>query len=552
MEINEKYLNWSLKNSSEFQRLTREKYSAIKQNDDISFQNRKKKLEVIYLKYKKNLFFFIKLYEYQENTKYLDEIKNLFISDKPKTSGFISPRGKSTRDFEKDKKIYNFFKNSINSQNKKLDSKNVSSFLETKNKATKLIYPKKHKNLSLFSNNKLNIETNFDGKNNHFVYNSTSTTKYNLNGNIINNSFYNTNTKSIINNTTKNSEKIKAKEIKSNSINPFIKNNIKNSYEKLFNFSKIIKKKNIKNSTDTIFDEISKNENLKKVNFISFGFEKNLIKNSPIKKSVFLTTNNSFSKKGKNILKKLNCQLITNRDNIECKNLYLNLKPTKLKNIENNLKIKNLETDNFNEDNSLNYFDNHEKKNYKNKDDLKSGLDILEGNNFDISKNTINFCNISEEDIIFQEYGEKYKRNHRGAELFEPIVSNWKSENDHKINHEKMLLQKIYKTDKNYTNLIKQAKNKKKLLNLNEYQKNLINKIGNQFSRDNVFKLKDELRDLEIKAKQFQISPFRDFMNDVESKEKKIVKKLKKRENQLEKLKNLGNIDQKEILVKLK
>lgn len=152
------------------------------------------------------------------------------------------------------------------------------------------------------------------------------------------------------------------------------------------------------------------------------------------------------------------------------------------------------------------------------------------------------FCLISEEDRIFDEYGQKYKEMHKGLELFKSLT---KKKNKLKIQMDPIqkLLSKVYKADRNFLYNLKVAKNQKNL-DLENYQKNLINTIGKVLTKDSITKLTNNLKDLKLNANSVSNFENKVFIKEFEEKEMEIINNIQRREEQLKKLRVVGRIHQ--------
>jgi hypothetical protein len=152
------------------------------------------------------------------------------------------------------------------------------------------------------------------------------------------------------------------------------------------------------------------------------------------------------------------------------------------------------------------------------------------------------FCLISEEDRIFDEYRQKYKEMHKGLELFKSLTKKKKKINIQMDPIQKLLV-KVYKADRNFLYNLKVAK-KQKNLNLDNYQKNLINTIGKVLTKDSIMKLSNNLKELKFNANSVSNFENKEFIKDFEEKEMEIIINLQKREEQLKKLRIVGKIHQ--------
>lgn len=152
------------------------------------------------------------------------------------------------------------------------------------------------------------------------------------------------------------------------------------------------------------------------------------------------------------------------------------------------------------------------------------------------------FCLISEEDRIFDEYGQKYKEMHKGLELFKSLTKK-KSKNNIQMDPIQKLLSKVYKADRKFLYNLRNAK-KQKNLDLDNYQKNLINTIGKVLTKESVTKLSNNLKQLKFNANSVSNFENKKFIKDFEEKEMEIINNLHKREEQLKKLRVVGRIHQ--------
>lgn len=154
------------------------------------------------------------------------------------------------------------------------------------------------------------------------------------------------------------------------------------------------------------------------------------------------------------------------------------------------------------------------------------------------------FCLISEEDRIFDEYGQKYKEMHRGLELFKSLTRKKNNKNGTcQMDPIQRVLSKVYKSDQNFLNNLKQAK-KQKILDLDNYQKNLVNTISKALTKDSIQKLCQTMRELKLEANKIRNPENKHFIRDIEDREFEIIKNLQKREEQLNKLRVVGRINQ--------
>ncbi len=151
------------------------------------------------------------------------------------------------------------------------------------------------------------------------------------------------------------------------------------------------------------------------------------------------------------------------------------------------------------------------------------------------------FCLISEEDKIFDEYGKKYKES-RGLELFRSLTKKKKMNVVHMDPIQK-LLSKVYKVDKKFLYNLKEAK-KQKNLDLDKYQKNLINTISKTLTKESVKKLSKNMKDLKFNANSVEKCSSRDFIRKLEEKESEIIINLQRREEDLKRLRVIGRINQ--------
>ena len=311
------------------------------------------------------------------------------------------------------------------------------------------------------------------------------------------------------NNLNKNSLNINKKIIKENTE---IKTNCTpNIFSKNLNFKNPInenKNNHIKTKSFNIDNSFKKSENNEQL------FSKTVNNN-------FYNRNNSSEKKSKSNQKVFHIGINKNESYSSSKN------SVKIYEIENN---------------SNNKLDN---KIPKNKIIQKSTLDILLEENLreknidnNISDN-LKFCLISEEDKIFDDLAQFYQNEHPGKKLFRNIL-NPKVDNAMDI-HNKNVLTKIYKTDWKYLKNIKDAK-KKKNIDLDQYQSNLINQIGDRFRKDTICKLMDSMKQLKFDVISNSMPSQNKFFDEVESTEIEIIHNLQENKKQLEKLKKLARI----------
>jgi len=152
------------------------------------------------------------------------------------------------------------------------------------------------------------------------------------------------------------------------------------------------------------------------------------------------------------------------------------------------------------------------------------------------------FCLISEEDRIFDEYGQKYKEMHKGLELFKSLTKK-KNKNPIQMDPIQRLLSKVYKSDRNFIYDLKNAK-KQKNLDLENYQKNLINTIGRTLSKESISKLTKNMKDLKSNANKINNFQSKEYIKDFEQKELGIIMNLQKNEEHLKRLRVIGKIHQ--------
>jgi len=152
------------------------------------------------------------------------------------------------------------------------------------------------------------------------------------------------------------------------------------------------------------------------------------------------------------------------------------------------------------------------------------------------------FCLISEEDRIFDEYGQKYKELHKGLELFKSLTKK-KKKGVVQMDPIQKLLSKVYKSDRNFLYDLKVAK-KQKNLDLDNYQKNLISTISKILTKESITKLSKNMKDLKFNANSVDKFQSEDFLKEIEEKEFEIVLNLQKTEEQLKKLRAVGRIHQ--------
>ncbi len=152
------------------------------------------------------------------------------------------------------------------------------------------------------------------------------------------------------------------------------------------------------------------------------------------------------------------------------------------------------------------------------------------------------FCLISEEDRIFDEYGQKYKEMHKGLELFKSLTKS-KKKVTIQMDPIQKLLAKVYKADRNFLYDLKVAKQKKNL-DLDNYQKNLINTIGKVLTKESIIKLTNNLKELKFESNSVSNFENKEFIKEFEEKEEEIINNLQKREMELKKLKVIGKIHQ--------
>ena len=150
---------------------------------------------------------------------------------------------------------------------------------------------------------------------------------------------------------------------------------------------------------------------------------------------------------------------------------------------------------------------------------------------------------ISEEDRIFEEYGQKYKEMHKGLELFKSLTKKRDNKNTIQMDPIQKLLSKIYKADRNFLYNVKVAK-KQKNLDLDNYQKNLINTISKSLTKESITKLSQNMKELKFNANSVPIEDSKKFIKEIEERELEIIINLQKREEQLKKLRVVGRIHQ--------
>lgn len=131
---------------------------------------------------------------------------------------------------------------------------------------------------------------------------------------------------------------------------------------------------------------------------------------------------------------------------------------------------------------------------------------------------------------------------HKGLELFKSLTKK-KNKINIQMDPIQKLLAKVYKADRNFLYNLKVAK-KQKNLDLDNYQKNLINTIGKVLTKESVTKLSNNLKELKFNANSVPNFQSKEFIKGFEEKEMVIINNLQKREEQLKKLRVVGRIHQ--------
>lgn len=148
---------------------------------------------------------------------------------------------------------------------------------------------------------------------------------------------------------------------------------------------------------------------------------------------------------------------------------------------------------------------------------------------------------ISNEEKIFDDYDDKVDNN-KGTNLYKRIQKK-KKEKAILMNPIQKLLSKIYKSDYKFLINVRNAK-KKKNLNLEEYQSNLVKTISQSLGKESLRKLQDEMKDLKFMSKCVYNFKSKKFIKQMEEKEYDIIRNMQKNEAQLEKLRKVGKINQ--------
>jgi hypothetical protein len=291
------------------------------------------------------------------------------------------------------------------------------------------------------------------------------------------------------------------------------------------------KKKNIKNITNTNFQSSSGSW---KKNSTSKDFFKNGL-DKAYEREVISRTNSlskSKSKSKTNILNN-NINNINTINSINFNgnpNTNTNSIPNEFDYLKNDFNMK------LNDSNNYNNYDNNNSNNNNNNNEYKYPEYL--------------FKLISNEEKIFDDFDEEYNNNNNynykvennGDDLFKRIQKK-KKENRIIMNPIQKLLSKIYKNDYKSLAKIQDAK-KKKNLNLEEYQNNLVKTISHSLGKNSLRKLEEEMKNLKFMSKCVSNFKSKKFIKQVEDKEYLIVCNMQKNEKQLEKLRKIGRINQ--------
>lgn len=236
------------------------------------------------------------------------------------------------------------------------------------------------------------------------------------------------------------------------------------------------------------------------------------------------------------LIKKIN----ETRIRTSSENFYSAKKPTGAQNLISNFKlsIKNdpNTTDNHkrNTENFISSKTNNS-GNLKNKLHLRGSSEISEikknTSPFDKTKNLKNnkfsFLMVSPEDEVFDQY--------QHDELM--IAKNKKPflENIPKLDSVTKKLYKVYRLDYDYLKGVKKAKSRKNDLDLENYQNNLVQVVGNRFSKESMRKLIEKLKQVRLVSNKIKKEDsIEKFIENIEKVEEEIISNLMRKEEKLE------------------
>jgi hypothetical protein len=193
--------------------------------------------------------------------------------------------------------------------------------------------------------------------------------------------------------------------------------------------------------------------------------------------------------------------------------------------------VKRVTTDNFSKNNKFS---------------LRGSYDAKKISNFNkIHQNKYSFLMVSPEDEVFDQNRHEDLNNFRPKKTF--------SDNIPKLNAVTKKLFKVYNMDNDYLKGIQKAKRRKNDLDLENYQNNLVQVLGDRVSKESIRKLNDKLKELRFVSNNFKKEEkIETFIENIEKVEENIINNLIKKEEKLESLRGNKLINANVPLPKIK
>jgi hypothetical protein len=266
----------------------------------------------------------------------------------------------------------------------------------------------------------------------------------------------------------------------------------------------------------------------------NLGFSENqkLDKNSiqkKINRSTTLNQNNlNFSSNLKNKIhdapvRNSNVNFVSAQKPSAGQNLISDFKMS-IKNNSNTINNFKRNTENFNSSNNFQVSKN--KFNLRGSSEIKKfSSPFNKTQNF--KNNKFSFLMVSPEDEVFDQY--------QHDEL--TIAKNKKPfiENIPRLDSVTKKLLKVYRMDYDYLKGVQKAKNRKNDLDLENYQNNLVQVVGNRFSKESMRKLTEKLKQIRLVSNKFKKEENIDeFIENIEKVEEGIISNLMRKEEKLE------------------